>query len=55
MLQGLAARRQLLSSWKHANDKYHPFAVGVEADADKVNKLISELEGKDLQEVSTRI
>ncbi|EFJ48359.1 hypothetical protein VOLCADRAFT_120883 [Volvox carteri f. nagariensis] len=26
-------------------------SVGVEADADKVNKLISELEGKDLQEV----
>ncbi|KXZ42556.1 hypothetical protein GPECTOR_136g639 [Gonium pectorale] len=26
-------------------------SVGVEADAEKVNKLISELEGKDLQEV----
>ncbi len=27
------------------------YAVGVEADKEKVNKLISELEGKDLQEV----
>jgi large subunit ribosomal protein LP2 len=28
-------------------------SVGIDADEDRLNKLIAELEGKDLQEVST--